>query len=217
VLDNDDLARRADITENDDDIRKTLGLAPGERFFFLPSRFVAKKNIPRVVTAYREARDQEMNFPQLVIAGRGPDREKVVLQIEEAGLSQAITLIDWLDYESIPRIAKLSEAVLLASTDDQWGLIINEALAAGSPVLVSNRAGAHELVKNNLNGFTFDPLDIQHLSALLKQLAQDPALVDRLRKGARSSMESFSKDDFVAAWFEIFERYGLLEQRHSSR
>lgn len=211
VLDNEDLARRADLAGNDSEIRTLLGIASTERFFFLPSRFIAKKNIARVVDAYGLACKDSPHFPRLIIAGRGPLKDEVISQITTAKLSERITLIDWLPYEQIPRIARLSEAVLLASTDDQWGLIINEALAAGAPVLVSNRAGAHELVENNRNGFTFDPKNVTHLATLLQQLGTDAELVKSLRQNARSSMKDFSQTQFVAAWFEVFRRYGLLE------
>ena len=209
VLDNEDIAQRADNEANDASIRKAFGLQDGEKFFFMPVRYIAKKNIPRVIEAYAAARNSASSFPRLVMAGKGELREEVEELIAKKNLTNQITLVDWLPYEQIPRAAKLSETVLLASTHDQWGLTINEALAAGAPVIVSNRAGAHEIVQNNVNGFTFTPQNTEHLTALLHQLGTDAALVEKLRKGARPSMRSFSRTQFVEAWFEIFERYGL--------
>lgn len=212
VLDNATLAKRGDDSSADAEIRKTFGLADGERYFFLPSRFIAKKNIPRVIEAYQSAQDGNADFPKLIIAGRGPLREQVEARIAELGLGHRITLIDWLPYEQIPRASRLSESLLLASTDDQWGLIINEALSAGAAVLVSNRAGAHELVRNNVNGYTFDPHNTEHLAELLRQLGTNPSEVERLRSAARATMEGFSEEQFIEAWFQVFERYGLCEE-----
>ena len=211
VLDNEDIAKRADNAANDASIRETFGLKDGEKFFFMPVRYIAKKNIPRVLEAYATANEKADTFPRLVMAGKGELREEVEALIAEKNLTSQITLVDWLPYEQIPRAAKLSETVLLASTHDQWGLTINEALAAGAPVIVSNRAGAHEIVQNNVNGFTFTPQNTEHISTLLHQLGTDAALVERLRNGARPSMESFSRTQFVEAWFDIFERYHLTE------
>lgn len=209
VLDNEDIARRADNEENDASIRETFGLSEGEKFFFMPVRYIAKKNIPRVIEAYAAASAKADTFPRLVMAGKGELREEVEALIAKKNLTERITLVDWLPYEQIPRAAKLAETVLLASTHDQWGLTINEALAAGAPVIVSNRAGAHEIVQNNVNGFTFTPQNTDHLATLLHQLGTQSDLVNRLRQGARPSMESFSSTQFVDAWFEIFERYRL--------
>lgn len=211
VLDNADIAKRADNPANDDEIRKRFQLAEGEKFFFMPARYIAKKNIPLVINSFHQASEGNPSFPRLVMAGKGELQEQVESLIEEKGLSQKITLIDWLPYEQIPRAAKLAETVLLASTHDQWGLTINEALAAGAPVIVSNRAGAHELVQNNVNGFTFTPQNGEHLTTLLKQLGSNPELVDSLRAQARTSIESFSSTQFVESWFEIFEQYHLID------
>ena len=212
VLDNEDIAKRADNEANDQSIRDTFGLKEDEAFFFMPVRYIAKKNIPRVIEAYANASAKATSFPKLIMAGKGELREDVEALITEKKLSDRIALIDWLPYEQIPRAAKLSEAVLLASTHDQWGLTINEALAAGAPVIVSNRAGSHEIVQNSVNGFTFTPQNTEHLTHLLHQMGTEPELVTRLRKETRKSMESFSRTQFLAAWFEIFQRYQLIPE-----
>jgi glycosyltransferase involved in cell wall biosynthesis len=77
-------------------------------------------------------------------------------------------------------------------------MTVNEALAAGAPVLCSARAGAHEVVKNHINGYTFHPWDEDHLAELLYALASSPELVERLRSNAASSVKGFS----VTQWLE---------------
>jgi glycosyltransferase involved in cell wall biosynthesis len=55
---------------------------------------------------------------------------------------------------------------------EQWGLVVNEAMASGLPVLVSNRCGcARDLVKSGVNGFTFDPFNVEQLSELMRDLS----------------------------------------------
>jgi glycosyltransferase involved in cell wall biosynthesis len=89
-------------------------------------------------------------------------------------------------------------------------MTVNEALSAGTPVLVSNRSGSHELVQNNMNGYTFSPNDEAHLTALLRQLHDDPALVMRLRSNAAPSMKRFSITQYLERHLELFTHYGLL-------
>ena len=67
---------------------------------------------------------------------------------------------------------------------DQWGLVVNEAMAAGLPVLVSTGTGcAPDLVREGENGWTFAPEDTTNLAALLARIASGS---DRQRLGARS-------------------------------
>src|SRR5690606_18401005 len=66
-------------------------------------------------------------------------------------------------------------AFVHASTTEQWGLVVNEAMACGLPVLVSNRCGcAPDLVKEGVNGWTFDPTDPATLAELMTTLASLP-------------------------------------------
>ncbi len=75
---------------------------------------------------------------------------------------------------------------------EQWGLVVNEAMAAGLPVLVSERAGcAPDLVRQGVNGFTFDPLNTAELARLLGVISRSAH--DRAGWGAASRV-------IVAEW-----------------
>ena len=59
-----------------------------------------------------------------------------------------------------------------ASTTEQWGLVINEAMASGLPVIVSNRCGCvSDLVREGYNGFVFDPNDVERLARLMLRVS----------------------------------------------
>jgi glycosyltransferase involved in cell wall biosynthesis len=70
----------------------------------------------------------------------------------------------------LPVYYGLAKALVHASTTEQWGLVVNEAIASGLPVIVSSRCGCMpELV--NGNGFTFDPFDEHELAEQLLRMA----------------------------------------------
>ena len=63
-------------------------------------------------------------------------------------------------------------AFVHASASEQWGLVVNEAMAAGLPVIVSERCGcAPDLVREGVNGLTFDPCDVAELAGLMERVA----------------------------------------------
>jgi glycosyltransferase involved in cell wall biosynthesis len=90
-----------------------------------------------------------------------------------------------------------SEAFILPSTREEWGLVVNEAMACSVPVLVSNRVGAHfDLVEEGVNGFTFEPMDVAGLADLLGRFDADAGLGDRLGAAGHRRIEEWSPDRF---------------------
>ncbi|MEM7383869.1 MAG: glycosyltransferase [Verrucomicrobiota bacterium] len=215
VVDNESIARAAGDPTRDDEIYESFQLEKGTDFYYMPIRFIPKKNPDRVLQAYAQYRDAvgaEDTLP-LVMSGKGPLEDEIRAKVEEFGLGDHIRIAPWLPYERVPRACRLSRAVLLASLHDQWGLIINEALASGTPVLASNRCGGHALIKNSVNGFTFEPRDVEHLAHLLTLMTEDQALVERMSAASEPSMESFSIRHFLETHFEILRMYNLIPQQ----
>jgi glycosyltransferase involved in cell wall biosynthesis len=95
-------------------------------------------------------------------------------------------------YDDLPAYYGLAGAYIQASTTEQWGLVVNEAMAAGLPVIISNRCGcAPDLVEEGRNGYTFDPYDLDALAGLLRKIAADDC--DRAAMGQASR-------EIIARW-----------------
>jgi len=72
----------------------------------------------------------------------------------------------------LPVYYALANAFIHASRVEQWGLVVNEAMASGLPMIVSNRCGCvPELVHDGINGYTFDPDDLPTLSKKMMEMA----------------------------------------------
>ena len=146
------------------------------RFFLASSRFVAKKNLLRLLDAYAGYRRQAgPDAWHLVLLGDGPLRAAVASRIAGLGLAREIILPGFKQYQELPAYYGLASAFVHASTTEQWGLVVNEAMAAGLPVIVSERCGcAQDLVADGVNGFTFDPYDVEQLAGLMQRVAAMP-------------------------------------------
>jgi glycosyltransferase involved in cell wall biosynthesis len=136
-------------------------------------RFVPVKNLPRLLGAYARYR-QAAGSPawELVIAGDGPEREKLSGLITALHLNGSVRLAGFVQYDGLPALYARAGAFILPSVSEPWGLVVNEAMAAGLPVLVSKRCGcAPDLVEEGRNGFTFDPYDTEQLAGLMLRLS----------------------------------------------
>src|SRR6267378_2800934 len=173
----------------DREVRQKYALP--ENYFLASARFVEKKNLAMLIQAYAEYRrssafakataDKEIaaNVPwDLVVLGDGPLRESLNSQLSTLNLNEHVHLPGFKPYDELPVYYALANAFVHASTTEQWGLVVNEAIASGLPVIVSERCGcAPELV--NGNGFTFDPTNEHELAARLSEMA---SLSDEERK-----------------------------------
>jgi glycosyltransferase involved in cell wall biosynthesis len=156
-----------------------------DRYFLAICRFVAKKNLPRLIEAFSRYRKSTAEPWDLVLLGDGPEHASVEHSIQGEGVEEAVHLPGFKQYEELPTYYGFAGAFVHASTREQWGLVVNEAMAAGLPVLVSDRCGcAPDLVEDGRNGFTFDPHDPSALAGLMARVAHGD--VNRADMGAAS-------------------------------
>ncbi len=148
-------------------------LALPEHYFLASSRFIPKKNLPGLLRAYAAYRKLAGRRAWgLVVLGDGGLRPELLRLREDLGLFDHVQMPGFKQYGELPAYYGLAGAFIHASTVEQWGLVVNEAMAARLPVLVSNRCGcAPDLVEEGVNGFTFDPTDEEQLTRLLERLS----------------------------------------------
>lgn len=87
---------------------------------------------------------------------------------------------------------KNASAFILPSYFEPWGLVVNEAMAAGLPVIVSDKVGAmHDLVKGKQTGFVFHHDSVDDLSKKIKRLVSDPSNYHKMSKNAYNLMHNY--------------------------
>ena len=200
VVDNDHFAtvgRRAKANPSAEPLR--FGLVPG-RFFLTVARMVEKKNLSRLVAAhaaYARAAAPDDVWP-LVILGDGPERSALVRQCTELGTDQLVHMPGFRQYDAIPEWYGLAGASVLPSAREQWGLVVNEAMACGLPVLVSKQCGcASSLVHEGRNGWTFDASDTMEIRDALTRLATlPPAHLEALGRQSGKIIAEFGVERF---------------------
>jgi hypothetical protein len=199
VVDNAHFEHGADMSRIDESaLREKLNLP--SRYLLCVARFIPKKNLRRLVEAYaRYAAQAGPDAWSLVLAGTGPLESELRACVTAAGLKKQVHF-GLLHYPDLPAYYGLAGAFVLPSVSDQWGLVVNEAMAAGLPVLVSSRCGcAPDLVREGENGFTFDPRNIEALAGHLKQLAGlDQARRTAMGQRSREIIAAFSPEAFAA-------------------
>lgn len=169
------------------------GLGGEQSFFLASNRFVARKNVAMLVRAFAAYRQEgPAHSWGLVLLGDGPERASLEALVRDEAVPD-VTFAGFQQIDALPAYYAAAGAFVHPALMDQWGLVVNEALAAGCPVVVSDRAGAAaDLVVEGVTGFRFDPTDTGALAARLAAVAAMPAEARRAM-GARGQAH-------VAAW-----------------
>lgn len=174
--------------------RKRLGLPTS--YFLASARFIAKKNLPMLIEAYGEYRKRAPSaipHRHLVLLGDGELRPNLEDLVGRAGFTESVHFLGFKQYEELPFYYGLADAFVHASKSEQWGLVVNEAMASGLPVIVSNRCGcARDLVEDGGNGWTFDPFQNDELTKKLLEF-------DSIPPEAREAMGRISQQ-IISNW-----------------
>jgi len=131
-----------------------------------PGRLVADKNQALVLQAIHKLKQTKGQTLRLYIAGSGPHQAPLEQLVEDLDLGQEVVFLGLLNVKEMTSFYEAMDVVVLPSFHEAFGLVFIEAIAMGTPVLVSNTFGALDFIdekKFPLEDFSFDPHDIQEL------------------------------------------------------
>lgn len=157
-----------------------------ERDFLFVGRFVAKKNILNMLDAFHRYCEQAASSSRrLILMGDGPQRAEIMGRIRDLGLTEKVIMTGFLPINEVATAISKSLALLLVSDEEQWGLVVNEAVALGIPVIASASCGSTDLlVRNLVNGFVVEARSAEAISAAMLKMVQSE---DQWRAMAKAS------------------------------
>lgn len=194
-IDNEYFARGAEHARSTTGIRAAMGLP--ERYFLYVGRFVAKKNLPALLRAFELYRSRRRAGAwSLVLAGDGPEAGALRQIARERDLP--VIFAGNRQVHELPAFYGLAGCLVLPSLSEPWGLVVNESLASGTPVLISDRCGcAEDLVVEGRNGFCFAPDDVETLAGLMEQMSAGRLDLQAMGMRGRELVAAFSPRKFA--------------------
>ena len=185
--------------ESREELRRSLDLEPGRPIILFASKLQTRKRCIDLVEAQLllEQSSPSQRVPYLLIVGDGEERAALEQRAREAGTGN-IRFLGFRNQTELPRYYDLCSVFVLASVNEPWGLVINEVLNAGRPVIVTDQVGCHQdLVRDGVNGYVVKACDPPRLADALRSVLADEETW--LAMGARSVeiVRQFSFDENV--------------------
>jgi glycosyltransferase involved in cell wall biosynthesis len=172
----------------------------GLRHFTVVARYVPKKNLFLAIDAYARYRQAAgADARALHLCGTGELEESLRADVAARDLA-GVEFRGWLGAEAVAKALGTSLALILPSIEEQWGLVVNEALAMGVPILCSDNVGARDsLVRTSVNGYVFESDNAEGLAHLMTRMATDEQEWRRLAVAAGESSYKGDVCQFVSA------------------
>jgi len=211
AVDVDRYARGAEAALGDPRARARLGLPA--RYLLFVGRFVRSKGVLDLLSAYATLPEETRQAVGLVLAGDGEERD-ALHRSARAIRPGEILFPGFLQRDELPGYYALADMLVFPTRSDPWGLVVNEAMACGLPVIVTEVAGCvADLVTEGENGLVVRPGDISGLSqAMMKLLSASEVrrtMSDRCReRSSRFTPEAWAAGVACAAGAMLGDRRG---------
>lgn len=137
---------------------------------------IKRKGIDNLIKAFNQLNSSDA---VLLIAGAG-DQEENLKNLAKKNVD--IKFIGYIEDKEKAKYFSIADFFVFPTHYDSWGLVINEALYYGLPVISTDKAGAIELMEKGKNGFIIPDNDVDALVRSMKKLLDDPKLLTKMKE-----------------------------------
>lgn len=177
------------------EFRQKYGLGDKLVFLFV-GRLVELKGLRQLLQAWDIAKLDAT----ILLAGDGPERPA----LEDFCQQHAIDAVfaGAIDYGAIPAFYRAADCFIIPTLQDNWSLVVPEAMSCGLPVASSIYNGCHPELVHPENGWTFDPYDAQNTAAVLKNIVDHKAELPAMGARSRAIVASHTPKQAAQAIYE---------------
>lgn len=165
-------------------------------------QFIHRKGFDILLNAWEQL-DSEY---QLVLIGGGDLGEQYHDRIERGHLEH-VTVLNFMEKERLYSYFLAADVFVLPTREDIWGLVVNEAMGCGLPVVSTDGCiAAMELIEEGVGGFVVPVGDAASLAVSLKKILADEALAMRMGEVNRERMKDCTLERIVEGHREVIEK-----------
>lgn len=167
-------------------------------------QMIERKGVDLLLEAFSNIIDEKLEA-RLLLVGREAELTKMMENISPA-VAEFIEYAGFQSPEDLPEFFRRSDVFVLPSRYDGWGVVVNQALGAGLPIVCSDAVGsAEDLVSNNENGFVFENGNVAELTNILIRLISSSSMIRRLAEDSLKRSKEITPEKGAEAWASIIK------------
>ena len=158
----------AQVTEEQKDALREKFQLPATVLLFV-GRLHSRKGLSCLLEAWAALPAGQRQDAALLLAGDGPQRTALEEQCRQLGIADSVRFAGAVDYDRIAQYYAVASAFIIPTLEDNWSLVVPEAMACSLQILCSVYNGCWPEMVHPENGWTFDPLKIRDFTGILAQ------------------------------------------------
>lgn len=173
----------------------------GHVVFLFCGQMIARKGVDLLLEAFQRLGSSA----RLLLVGREAELPKLLAKLP-AAVRDRITYAGFQSPEDLPRFFAQADVFVLPSRYDGWGVVVNQALGAGLPIVCSDMVGAgRDLVEEEINGLRFPAGDAAALAEKMQRFIVQPSLCESWGQVSRRRARHWTPTAGAAKWVEAFQ------------
>jgi len=188
-----------------DDIR-SKHKAENAPFILSITRLWKAKNLRSALIAFKLVL-KEFPSARYVIVGDGPERAALIDFARELNIFPNVEFLEDPPPSEIPRYYCAADLFMLPSIREPWGLSTLEAMASGTPVIVSNEGGFPEYVNHNVTGMLVDPRSPNEQAQAIVELLSNQGRLSEMGKEASKSAGKYTWEKMAATYADLYQSF----------
>ncbi|MEO6786516.1 MAG: glycosyltransferase family 4 protein, partial [Chthoniobacteraceae bacterium] len=177
---------------------------PGTVTFFFYEQMIARKGLDHLLAAFATLPENA----RLLLVGREAELPQMLAKLPDP-VRTRVRYSGFQPPEALPQFFAQADVFVLPSRYDGWGVVVNQALGAGLPILVSDQVGAgYDLVREGQNGFVLPVGDVGALASSMQRYVADPSLREAHGTASRKIAADWTPECGAERWVRTLKAVG---------
>ena len=165
-----------------------MGLGRDNIYLISVGRMVKRKGYDTLLRALAKIKDEKV---KLIILGEGPERENLDRIIVEESLQERVILPGFVTEEQKFQYLSCSDIYVLSSVHEGFGIVLQEAMQVGLPIVATNYGGQVDLIEDGVNGLLVEHCSVDALVDGIQRLLSDRALMSQMKQDNLEKIKEF--------------------------
>lgn len=181
--------------------RKDLNLEKDSFYFMTVGRLIKRKSIETALNALAGTRNKKI---RLLIAGDGPEKDNLKQITDKLHLNERVSFLGYLTDDEKYSYLDNSDAFILTSLHEGFGIVFMEAMHSGLPIICTNNGGQVDFLKQDKNALLIDVGDIKACTKSMEKLFSSSELRSAMAKNNRKKIKEFYAENIASHYLKIF-------------